>query len=189
MGTVDPYWHYIIGQVDYTRPGALLELGGPAVVDTTYDYDGGFAAIIKRATGRDAWPWAMRSRRPGLNVNNGWLHAPRPIWNATPLGPTTMRTFVDLTKRNLKITEIAGTVWSDGQLIAIYVNGQALTDLDTVRTLDQSRKEGYTFSLSQTDGLEDGVNVLDFVWMHFDTDHWLILRVDFNSIFRETSDL
>ena len=188
MGAVDPYWHYIVGPVDYTAPGALLELGGPAVVDTTYDYDGGLEAIIKLATGKDIWPWAMRTRRPGLNVNGGWLHPPRPIWNATPLGPTTLRTFVDLSHRNLTLTHLAGTVWADGKLVAIYVNGQALADLDTARNLDQSRKVGYTFSIGDADGLAPGVNVLDFVWTHFDTDHWLILRVDFQSIFRETAD-
>ena len=189
MGETDPYWHYIVGPVDYTAPGALLQLGGAAVADTEYNYDSGFAAIIRRATGKDAWPWALRSRQPGLQINNGWLHPPRPIWNATPIGPTTMRTFIDLSNRNLKITQIAGTIWSDGQMMAIYVNGQALANLDTVRTLEQSRKEGgYAFVINQADGLEAGVNVLDFVWKHYDTDHWLMLRVDFQSIFREAYD-
>ena len=188
MGATDPYWHYIVGQVDYSSPGALLELGGPAVVDTLYDYDSGFEAIIRHATGIDNFPWALRSRHPGLNLDNGWLHPTRPTWNATPRGPTTMRTFIDLSKRNLKITQLAGTVWSDGKMVAIYINGQALVDVDTAKTLDQSRKEGYTFSISQADGLEPGVNVVDFVWDHFDTDHWLVLRVDFQSVFRETSD-
>ena len=183
MGATDPYWHYIMGQVDYDSPRALLEVGGTAVVDTIYNW--GFTLILD---GQSEFPWALRSRRPGLNVNNGWLHPPRPVWNATPLGPTTMRTFVDLTNRNLKTTQIAGTTWSDGKLVAIYVNGQALADLDTAKTLDQSRKEGYTFSISQADGLEPGVNVVDFVWDHFNTDHWLCLRVDFQSIFRETYD-
>ena len=200
MGATDPYWHYIIGQVDYTSPGALLEVGGAAVVDTVYDYDGGIAAMIRRATGRDVYPWALRSRAPGLNVNNGWLHPPRPVWNATPIGPTTMRTFVDLTHRNLALTQMAGTVWADGQLAAIYVNGRALANVITNGAvdpvfqqennplLDQSRKEGYTFSIGVEDGLEPGVNVLDFVWSHFNTDHWMIIRVDFQSIFRETPD-
>ena len=200
MGTTDPYWHYIIGQVDYTSPGALLALGSSAVVDTLYDYDGSLAVVIGRAEGRDLYPWALRSRAPGLNINNGWLHPPRPAWDATPLGPTTLRTFVDLTHRNLNVTQLAGTVWADGQLVAIYVNGRALSTvlanvaadssfrLQDNPTLALSRKAGYTFSIGQGDGLEQGVNVLDFVWSHYNTDHWLCLRVDFQSIFRETAD-
>ena len=189
MGATDPYWHYIVGQVDYNALGALLEVGGPAVVDTEYNYDSSLEAWVRRTTGKDVWPWLLRSRRPGLQINNGWLHPSRPVWDATLLGPTTMRTFVDLTNRNLKITQLAGTVWADGQMVAIYVNGRTLADFDTTKTLEQSRKEsGYTFSISQADGLEQGVNVVDFVWKHYNTDHWLMLRVDFRSIFRETHD-
>ena len=201
MGAVDPYWHYIIGPVDYTAPGALLALGGPVVVDTLYNW-----SIAQLFGSESEFPWALRSHHPGLNINNGWLHPPRPVWDATPLGPTTMRTFIDLTHRNLRLTSLAGTVWADGQLIAIYVNGRALTTVveNTVAaqyldvpiknssaqelSLAYSRKAGYTFSITQADGLEEGVNVLDFVWSHFNTDHWLCLRVDFQSIFRETND-
>ena len=126
--------------------------------------------------------------------------APRSAWDATPLGPTTMRTFVDLSRRNLQLTQLAGTAWADGTLVAIYVNGRALEAVITNTTADpafrdtdnlplaMSRKAGYTFNISQADGLEPGVNILDFVWSHFNPDHWLVLRVDFQSIFRETSD-
>ena len=129
MGATDPYWHYIIGPVDYTAPGALLALGGPAVVDTLYDLGGRPEHCMAR--GFLEYPWALRSRHPGLNVNNGWLHPPRPVWDATPLGPTTLRTFIDLTHRTLATTQLAGTVWADGQLVAIYVNGQALATVET----------------------------------------------------------
>ena len=78
MGTTDPYWHYIAGPVNYTSPGALLTLGGPAVVDTLYDYDTSLAVVLSRAEGRDLYPWALRSRAPGAEHQQ---------WMATPSAP------------------------------------------------------------------------------------------------------
>ena len=189
MGSADPYWHYIVGQVDYTSPGALLELGGPAVVDTVFNWDGSIYAWALQQGGVSGYPWSLRLPcTPGRNINNGWIRPTTPAWDATPLGPTTMRTFVDLTHRNIELTQLAGTVWADGCLLAIYVNGQVLPHVvpDTTKftldtwfasrdPLDVSRAYGYTFSISQVGGLEPGVNVVDFVWDHFNRDHRLVI--------------
>jgi hypothetical protein len=187
MGATDPYWSYLKGVVNYSSAGALNEPGSPAIVDTSYNY-----------SDRELWPWAMRSLRPGNNVNGGWLHPERSVWRTSPLGGNTMRTFVTLPATNHgKIAPLTGAVWSDERMLNIYVNGIPLSSFNVNQT-KKPRKEGYTFSIHQNDGLEPGMNVLDFVWLLKNRPRadgvvslfapWYVIRVDFNMIFRETHD-
>ena len=188
MGTVDPYWSYIKGVVNYGAGGALDVQGGPAIVDTSYNF-----------SDREAWPWAMRSLRPGSNINGGWLHPDRAAWRASSVGGNTLRTFVTLpASPHGKIAPITGSVWSDDRMLNIYVNGIPLGTFNVNQT-KKPRKEGYTFNIQQADGLEPGVDVLDFVWLMKSkapaTDGvaslfapWYVIRVDFNMIFREMHD-
>ena len=184
MGTVDPYWYYLKGVVDYTAGRALNEQGSPAIVDTSYNY-----------SDRELWPWAMRSLRPGNNVNGGWLHPERAAWNASPLGGNTMRTFVTLpASKHGNIAPLTGAVWSDDRMLNIYVNGTALSSFNVNQT-DKPRKVGYTFNIHQADGLAPGLNVLDFVWLLKNNPQadgaaslfaqWYVIRVDLNMPFFE----
>jgi hypothetical protein len=180
MGDADPYWVYIKGV-----PGRdLNNQGSPAIVDTAYNY-----------SDRQIWPWAMRTLRPGNNVNGGWLHPNRAAWRESAVGPNTMRTFVTLPSTDAgAVAPLTGSVWSDGRMVAIYVNGRPLSSFDPDQTKKPS-KEGYTFRIEQDDGLSGGDNVLDFVWLMKNKPRpdgmaslfssWYVIRVDFNMIFRE----
>ena len=187
MGSVDPYWTYIKGVVNYSSGGALDQLGSSVIVDTTYNY-----------SDRESWPWAMRSLRPGNNVNGGWVHPERNAWRASRVGGNTLRTFVSLpASPHGKIAPLTGAVWSDDRMLNIYVNGIPLSTFNVKQT-KKPRKEGYTFNIQQRDGLDPGMNVVDFVWVMKDKPRadgvnslfssWYVIRVDFNMIFRETHD-
>jgi hypothetical protein len=184
MGAVDPYWYYIQGVPNYSSGGALNLSGAPAIVDTVYDY-----------SDRDQWPWAMRTLRPSSNLNAGWLHPERSAWRASKVGGNTMRTFIKLpSTSDGVVAPLTGSVWSDGRLLNVYVNGRQLASFNPKQT-DKPSKEGYTFRIHQSDGLEPGPNVLDFVWDMKDAPQpdgmkslfasWYVIRVDFNMIFRE----
>lgn len=184
MGDIDPYWSYLKGVVSYGSAGALSTRGSPAVIDTAYNY-----------SDRQLWPWAMRTLRPGNNVNGGWLHPERAAWRESPLGGNTMRTFVALpATNNGVIAPLTGAVWSDDRMLNIYVNGRALSSFN-VNQAKKPSKDGYTFRIFQTDGLVPGQNVLDFVWLLKNKPRpdgvtslfapWYVIRVDFNMIFRE----
>jgi hypothetical protein len=79
-------------------------------------------------------------------------------------------------------------------LINVYVNGRQLASFNPNQT-NKPSKEGYTFRIHQSDGLQPGPNVLDFVWDMKDAPQpdgmkslfasWYVIRVDFNMIFRE----
>lgn len=184
MGDVDPYWYYIKGVPNYGSAGALNLSGSSAIVDTVYNY-----------SDRELWPWAMRTLRPGSNVNAGWLHPERAAWRASQVGANTMRTYIRLPGTDDGVVApLTGSVWSDGRMLNLYVNGRQLASFNPKQT-DKPSKDGYTFRIRQDDGLEPGPNILDFVWELTDPPRpdgvnslfasWYVIRVDFNMIFRE----
>jgi len=177
----DPYWFFVMGMLNYGSSSAFNMQTYPTVIDTEYNYNN-----------RKEWQWYARSFKPEKQINNGWLHVNYLVDNLPEGEPNAMRTFVNLPNYKGKMPPLNGHVWSGGgPMLGIYVNGRPLNGFAQQKGYAASH-EGSDFNITESDGLVRGANVVDFVWSLSQVAKiglsWYVMRVDFNSIYRETHD-
>lgn len=138
----------------------------------------GSAAVVV-SDGNLFGTWNLRDATSGTNTNRGWISGSDAVTDAEPGGLNTAQLFFNLTGYNLSTVTLGGTFWADDCSSAVFVNGTALSGFSQLCG-GSAWTTGQAFSINQTNGLQQGMNQLDFVYNRTDRDYDGA-RVDFTT--------